>query len=91
MKRTESISRKKDFPWKKPAVFLDRDGVLTREKSYVRSIQELEIFPYAEECISKIREKGYYTIVVTNQSGQRIFYRRNAALHECPLNGKNRC
>ncbi len=69
MKGTESISRKKDFPWKKPAVFLDRDGVLTREKSYVRSIQELEIFPYAEECISRIREKGYYTIVVTNQSG----------------------
>ena len=81
MKWEESIPNKnsilweKDVPWeksisrKKPTVFLDRDGVLTREKSYVRSIEELEIFPYAEECIRKIRNKGYYTIVVTNQSG----------------------
>lgn len=54
---------------KKPAVFLDRDGVLTKEKSYVCSVDELEIFPYAAECVRKIHEKGYYAIVITNQSG----------------------
>lgn len=53
----------------KPAVFLDRDGVLTVEKSYVCSVDELEIFPYAEECVKKIHKKGYYAIAVTNQSG----------------------
>ena len=54
---------------KKPAIFLDRDGVLTREKSYICRIEEMEIFPYVTECIRKIKDKGYYAIVVTNQSG----------------------
>lgn len=54
---------------KRPAVFLDRDGVLTEEKGYVSAINELCIFAYAGECIAKIREKGYYSIVITNQSG----------------------
>lgn len=53
----------------KPAVFLDRDGVLTREKGYVISVKDIEIFSYAEECIAGIHKKGYYAIVVTNQSG----------------------
>jgi D,D-heptose 1,7-bisphosphate phosphatase len=52
----------------KPAVFLDRDGVLTEEKGYITSIGELVIFPYVKECIRTIHEKGYYAIVVTNQS-----------------------
>lgn len=54
---------------RKPAVFLDRDGVLTEEKGYICSLKELHIFPYARECIRQIREKGYYAIVITNQSG----------------------
>lgn len=54
---------------KKPAVFLDRDGVLTEEKSYIASIEELNFFPYAEECIRQIHQKDYYAIVITNQSG----------------------
>jgi D,D-heptose 1,7-bisphosphate phosphatase len=53
---------------RKPAVFLDRDGVLTEEKGYVTSREELVIFPYVRDCICKIHEKGYYAIVVTNQS-----------------------
>lgn len=54
---------------RKPVVFLDRDGVLTREKSYVCRAKDLEIFTYVAECIAKIKEKGYLTIVITNQSG----------------------
>lgn len=54
---------------KRPAVFLDRDGVLTKEKSYVSSVKDMEIFPYAAECVRQIHEKGYYAIVITNQSG----------------------
>lgn len=55
--------------YRKPAVFLDRDGVLTEEKSYIASIEALSIFPYAAECIRQIHQKGYYAIVVSNQSG----------------------
>lgn len=52
----------------KPAVFLDRDGVLTEEKGYITSLENLNIFPYASECVRQIHAKGYYAIVVTNQS-----------------------
>lgn len=31
-------------------------------------MEELEIFPYAKECIRTIKEAGYYVIVITNQS-----------------------
>lgn len=55
--------------YRKPAVFLDRDGVLTVEKSYIASVEELELFPYVPECIKCIHEEGYYAIVITNQSG----------------------
>lgn len=54
---------------KKPAVFLDRDGVLTEEKGYVIDVKNLRIFSYAAECVRIIHEKGYYAIVITNQSG----------------------
>lgn len=53
---------------KKPAVFLDRDGVITTEKSYILKLSDLEIFPYAEEAVRVIHEKGYWAIVITNQS-----------------------
>lgn len=48
---------------------MDRDGVLTKEKGYVDSGDGLEVFPYVAECIEEIHAKGYYAIVVTNQSG----------------------
>lgn len=65
----------------KPAVFLDRDGVLTKEKSYVCSVEEMEIFPYAAECIHAIKAKGYYAIVITNQSGvARGYFTENELL-----------
>ena len=50
-------------------VFLDRDGVLSVEKGYIKSKEELEIFPYTKDCIAAIHEKGYLAIVLTNQSG----------------------
>lgn len=54
----------------KPAAFLDRDGVLVKEKGYVApSADDMEVFPYAKECIDRIHAKGYLAIVVTNQSG----------------------
>lgn len=53
---------------KQKAIFLDRDGVLTVEKGYVTSLEHMEIFPYAQECIDKIHKKDYLAIVITNQS-----------------------
>lgn len=48
---------------------MDRDGVLTVEESYVCDAKQLKIFPYARDCVDKIHRKGYYAIVITNQSG----------------------
>lgn len=66
----------------KPAVFLDRDGVLTVEKGYVCCKEELEIFPYAKECIKVIHEMGYLAITVTNQSGVARGYFTEMQLQE---------
>jgi len=54
---------------KRPAIFLDRDGVLAVEKGYISLPDEVKLFSYAAECIEKIHKKGYYAIVITNQSG----------------------
>ena len=54
---------------KKPAVFLDRDGVINEECGFIRSIDELNIFSYTKKCIDMFHELGYYVIVITNQSG----------------------
>ena len=64
-----SVEKETEKKVKKPAVFLDRDGVLIKEKSYVKALEQLEIFSYTAECVARIKEKGYLTIVITNQSG----------------------
>lgn len=47
---------------------MDRDGVLCVEKSYITSMEQLEIFPYTAECIDQIHRKGFLAICITNQS-----------------------
>lgn len=53
---------------KKPAVFLDRDGVLSVEKGYVTKLGGLEVFPFAVSAVKNIHEAGFYAFVITNQS-----------------------
>ena len=53
----------------KPAIFLDRDGVINIDKGYVCQISDFEWIEEAKEAIKYLREKDYYIFVVTNQSG----------------------
>ena len=53
----------------KPAVFLDRDGVLTEECGYLRSADEMAVYDYSRECVDRLHNAGYLAIVITNQSG----------------------
>ena len=54
---------------KKKAVFLDRDGVINKNKiDYVKTLNELEIFPNIETSIKKLKKNNFYVIVITNQS-----------------------
>ncbi len=55
-----------EFPQK--AVFLDRDGVLNVERSYISKPEELELFEFTPAAVRKINQSGYLSIVVTNQS-----------------------
>ena len=54
---------------KNKAVFLDRDGVLNKNRDdYVKSTKELEIFSNIGKEILKLKMKGFLIIVITNQS-----------------------
>lgn len=54
---------------KRPAVFLDRDGVLNVDRGYLYKREDLEWMPGAIDAIKMLNDKGYLVFVVTNQSG----------------------
>lgn len=51
-----------------PAIFLDRDGVLTKEYGHRIRLDEVKLFPFVKESVKRIHQKNYLAIVVTNQS-----------------------
>jgi histidinol-phosphate phosphatase family protein len=52
-----------------PAIFLDRDGVINRErKDYVKNLNEFKIFSGVAEAIDLLRKKNFLIIIITNQS-----------------------
>lgn len=53
----------------KPAVFLDRDGTLLEEGSYVDRLERLVFFPYSIDAIRALNQAALPVVVVTNQSG----------------------
>ncbi len=53
----------------RPAVFLDRDGVINIDKGYVYKIEDFEWISGAKEAIKLLNSLNYYIFVVTNQSG----------------------
>ena len=53
----------------RPALFLDRDGVLNVDRGYVSRIEDLEWIEGAHECVKRFNERGWWVFVVTNQSG----------------------
>jgi histidinol-phosphate phosphatase family protein len=53
----------------KPAVLVDRDGVLVRNRDdYVKTLSEMEILPGALEALAVLAKKEHRVFVVTNQS-----------------------
>lgn len=58
---------KKNLKNKQSAIFLDRDGCINVEKSFLSDIDKLELYPYAAEAIKKINSSGMLAIVITNQ------------------------
>jgi D-glycero-D-manno-heptose 1,7-bisphosphate phosphatase len=58
---------------KRPAVFLDRDGVINRVRLRFgtpcppASLQDLQILPGVAEALRGLKARGYLLVVVTNQ------------------------
>jgi D-glycero-D-manno-heptose 1,7-bisphosphate phosphatase len=53
----------------RPAAFLDRDGTIMRDASYVRDLKDVELLPGAAAAVRRLNERDIPVIVVTNQSG----------------------
>jgi D-glycero-D-manno-heptose 1,7-bisphosphate phosphatase len=53
----------------RPAVFLDRDGTLNEDVSFLDRLSELRLFPWTGDAIRLLNRAGFCTVVTTNQSG----------------------
>src|SRR5437762_5290449 len=64
----------------RPAVFLDRDGVLNyNRRDHIKSPDELVLIPGAAEAVAALKQAGWVVIIVSNQSGlARGLFRQEA-------------
>lgn len=53
----------------RPAAFLDRDGVIIKDRGYVHRVEDMVLLPGAANALARLKQAGYLLIVVTNQSG----------------------
>lgn len=54
---------------KRPALFLDRDGVINVDKGYVDTPEGFEFIPGAIKTIAKFNQANWLVFIVTNQTG----------------------
>lgn len=53
----------------KPALFLDRDGVINIDYGYVHSVNNFDFIPGIFNLVRSAKTAGYLCVVVTNQAG----------------------
>jgi D-glycero-D-manno-heptose 1,7-bisphosphate phosphatase len=53
----------------RPALFLDRDGVINVDRSYVYRKEDFEWINGAQDTIRLFNDMGWWVFIVTNQSG----------------------
>ena len=69
---------------RRPAAFLDRDGVLNVDHGYVHRPEQLEWIDGAREAVSLLNSAGYFVLIISNQSGIARGYYDEAAVKSFP-------
>jgi D-glycero-D-manno-heptose 1,7-bisphosphate phosphatase len=54
---------------RRPALFLDRDGVINHDHGHVGTVERFEWIDGAREAIRAANRAGWYVFIVTNQAG----------------------
>lgn len=68
----ERLPQTERFLARRPAIILDRDGVLNKrppKADYVTAWEQFEWLPGAKEALRMFKEANYQIIVITNQAG----------------------
>jgi D,D-heptose 1,7-bisphosphate phosphatase len=66
---------------RRPALFLDRDGVLNVDKGYLYKPSEFEWIAGAKDAVRLANDKGWFVFVVTNQAGVARGYYEERDIH----------
>ncbi len=66
---------------RRPAVFLDRDGVLNVDHGYVHRSDQIDWIPGAIAAVRALNDLGYRVVVVTNQAGVAHGHYEEEAVH----------
>ena len=64
------------------AIFLDRDGVINKDKNYLYRKEDFEFIDGVFEACQYFQKLGYQLIVVTNQSGIARGYYQERDFHK---------
>jgi D-glycero-D-manno-heptose 1,7-bisphosphate phosphatase len=65
----------------RPALFLDRDGVINVDHGYVHTPEEFQFIDGIFDLVSAANRSGYLVVVVTNQAGIGRGYYSEAQFH----------
>ena len=66
---------------KMKALFLDRDGVINVDKSYVYKIRDFEFIDGIFKVLYHFQTMGYVLLIITNQAGIARGYYKESDLH----------
>ena len=61
--RVERFSRK----YRRPAIFMDRDGTLVEEVNLLHRPEDLMLFPFSSSAIKEVNHSEYLAFLITNQ------------------------